>query len=105
MFLCGNCSDVVVLRRINDQMMIGDAILVGMVPIYLLCLLLELSLEVLKEVRVEVLATALSISFALHVRGFDFSYPRWVSPAVALTVKTPPWMWRRETSKVPPPRS
>jgi hypothetical protein len=55
MFLCGNCSDVVVLRRINDQMMIGDAILVGMVPIYLLCLLLELSLEVLKEVRVEVL--------------------------------------------------
>lgn len=33
------------------------------------------------------------------------SPPRWVSPAVALTANTPPVMARRETSKVPPPRS
>lgn len=33
------------------------------------------------------------------------SPPKCVLPAVALTVKTPPWMCRRETSKVPPPRS
>ena len=33
------------------------------------------------------------------------SPPRWVSPAVALTSKMPSSMVRRETSKVPPPRS
>jgi hypothetical protein len=31
------------------------------------------------------------------------SPPRWVSPAVALTVKTPPSIVRSDTSKVPPP--
>ena len=33
------------------------------------------------------------------------SPPRWVSPAVARTVKTPSSILRRETSNVPPPRS
>src|SRR5690348_5363778 len=33
------------------------------------------------------------------------SPPRWVSPAVDLTSKIPSSMVRRETSKVPPPRS
>lgn len=33
------------------------------------------------------------------------SPPRWVSPAVALTSKIPSSMVKRETSKVPPPKS
>jgi len=33
------------------------------------------------------------------------SPPRWVSPAVALTSKIPSSIVKRETSKVPPPKS
>ncbi len=33
------------------------------------------------------------------------SPPKWVSPEVACTSKTPSSMFKRETSKVPPPRS
>ena len=41
----------------------------------------------------------------LTVRLSKSSPPRCVSPAVALTSKMPSSMVRRETSKVPPPRS
>mmetsp|Transcript_2194 Transcript_2194/g.4489 ORF Transcript_2194/g.4489 Transcript_2194/m.4489 type:complete len:280 (+) Transcript_2194:886-1725(+) len=41
----------------------------------------------------------------LTTRLSKSSPPRWVSPPVALTSKTPPFMVKQVTSKVPPPRS
>lgn len=73
---------------------------------YLFSLAEELLLEVLHQVTIKILPAKMGTEercqriFNYFVR-LSFTY----SPAVALTVKTPPWMWRRETSKVPPPRS
>mmetsp|Transcript_27886 Transcript_27886/g.90121 ORF Transcript_27886/g.90121 Transcript_27886/m.90121 type:complete len:237 (-) Transcript_27886:652-1362(-) len=46
-----------------------------------------------------------TLSMCWMIRLSKSSPPRWVSPEVAITSKTPLSMVRRDTSKVPPPRS
>lgn len=64
----------------------------GVTADVLLRLLGEFLLEVVKEVGVEVLSTCDEVSICLTCNSYSQNLPKCVSPAVALTVKTPPWM-------------